>query len=40
MDRVGNEVEIFFKFNRSSGKCSVIIHDLPTEILFLGFIKN
>ena len=28
-DRVGNEVEFIFKFNCSSGKCSVIVDDLP-----------
>ena len=41
-DCVGNVVEIFFKFNCSSGKCSVILQDLPpvVPLNFLGFIKN
>ena len=38
-DRVGNDVEFFFKFTCSRGKCSVIGHNLPVRSLlnFLGF---
>ena len=31
-DRVGDEVGFIFKFNCNSGKCSVILHDLPSEV--------
>ena len=31
-DRVGNEAEFIFKFNRSNGKRSVILHDLPSGV--------
>ena len=31
-DRIGDVVEFIFKFNYKSGKCSVIVHDLPTEV--------
>ena len=41
-DRVGDEVVFIFKFNCSSGKCSVILQNLPSELPlnFLGFINN
>ena len=35
-DRVGN----IFKFNCSSGKCSVTLEDLPPELNSLAFMKN
>ena len=40
--RVGDDVVFIFKFNCSSGKCSVILQNLPPEMSlnFLGFIKN
>ena len=31
-DDVGNVVQFIFKFNYNSEKCSVIVHDLPTEV--------
>ena len=39
-DGVGNEVEFILEFNCSSGKCSVILRDVPPEVHpnFLGFI--
>ena len=39
---VGDEVGFIFKFNCSTGKCSVILQNLPSEIPlnFLGFINN
>ena len=37
-DRVGNEVEFIFKFNYSSGKCSVILHDLPSVVHWIFYV--
>ena len=38
----GDEVVFIFKFNCSSGKCSVILQNLPSELPLniLGFINN
>ena len=41
-DRVSDDVGFILKFNCNSGKCSVILQDLPPELFlnFLRFIKS